>query len=126
MYMIFKCLITFILLHIPLIVLALPESSIRDLDCKARGGLVEYRNTDGTYTDCITDTLAIEYDFAYKWYECITQAGHYGLLNNLQPVCILILKKEDDLRYVSRSLVFVREYHRKPIVILYISEYELK
>jgi len=98
-----------------------PESFYRDRDCNSRfEGIPEFRNTDGTYTDCLTPDLAIEYDFAPKWYECISQAGHYGLLNSRQPVCVLIFKSDRDVKYLIRGINFVTEYHRKPIPIMVI------
>lgn len=39
---------------------------------------MEYRLSDNTRVDCMTDTLAVEFDFANKWAECIGQALYYG------------------------------------------------
>ena len=57
-------------------------------------GTVEFRNSDGTRTDCLDGNYSIEYDFSYKWYECLTQAMHYSVLNSNLPQCVLILKKK--------------------------------
>lgn len=39
---------------------------------------MEYRLSDNTRVDCMTDTLAVEFDLANKWAECIGQALYYG------------------------------------------------
>lgn len=39
--------------------------------CKAHKGKLEARLDDGTRVDCLTPTLAVEFDFAPKWHECI-------------------------------------------------------
>lgn len=96
------------------------ESYYRDRDCNDRQGIAESRNTDGTYTDCLTPDLAIEYDFANKWYECISQAGHYAILTDRQGACVLIYKSDNDIRYLIRATRFTTEYMRKPIPILVI------
>lgn len=99
------------------------ESFYRDLDCGARGGVSEFRNIDGTYTDCLTEHTSIEYDFAHKWYECLSQAGHYGILNNNSPICVLILTKESDLRYIGRANAFSMWYFKRPITIYTMKAY---
>ncbi len=97
--------------------LAEPESYYRDLDCTDRSGKAEHRNSDGTYTDCLTDEIAIEYDFAPKWYECITQAGHYSIETGKLPVCVLIFRRDTDIKYLQRAIRFTSKYHKSPIAI---------
>ncbi len=71
--------------------------------CNARGGIMEYKLKDGTKVDCLTDTLAVEFDFANKWAECIGQALNYGKRTGKTPACVLITENpEKDIRYVKR------------------------
>jgi len=83
------------------------EAEYVDYYCK---GTVEYRNSDKTRTDCYTKENSMEYDFAQKWYECIGQALHYARLNNNYPVCVLILEKDSDFKYLNRAKLVVRHY----------------
>ena len=57
--------------------LALSESDLVQRYCK--GMITEFTNPDGTRTDCISATHAIEVDFSSKWAEAIGQALHYSL-----------------------------------------------
>ena len=64
---------------------------------------MEYRLSDNTRVDCMTDTLAVEFDFANKWAECIGQALYYGRQTKKQPACVLIMENgEKDLKYLYR------------------------
>lgn len=64
---------------------------------------MEYRLNDKTRVDCLTDTLAVEFDFANKWAECIGQALYYGRQTNRQPACVLIMERgEKDMKYLKR------------------------
>lgn len=56
---------------------ALTEADLVDRYCA--GMIKEFPNPDGTRTDCISDTHAIEVDFSKKWAEAIGQALHYAL-----------------------------------------------
>ena len=66
-------------------------------------GILEYKNVDGTRTDCLMRGYAAEYDFADKWGECVGQALHYGRLNNKAPLCILIIEGKKDCKYIKRA-----------------------
>ena len=43
------------------------ESYYQDIHCDNLGGKAEYKLEDRTRIDCLTDTKAIEHDFAPKW-----------------------------------------------------------
>lgn len=60
--------------------------------------------------DCIQDNLAIEYDWSYKWAECIGQALEYARLTGLRAGCVLIFKSHHDNRYVEKILGNIRHY----------------
>ena len=81
--------------------------------CIQNNGITEYKLDDGTRVDCLTDKLAVEFDFAPKWHECIGQALYYGKKTKHIPACVLILEKEDDIRFLYRLKYTV--YSRKNI-----------
>lgn len=82
--------------------------------CNARGGQLEYRLNDKTRVDCLLPNMAVEFDFAPKWHECIGQALYYAQKTNRLPACVLILENgEKDLKYVKRLRYTV--YNKKKI-----------
>lgn len=90
------------------------EKEYQAVWCKAHNGLLEHRLNDKTRVDCLTDTLAVEVDFAPKWHECIGQALYYGRKTNRTPACVLIMENpEKDLRYLYRLRYTV--YDKKKI-----------
>lgn len=80
-----------------------PEKVYQAQWCNAHNGIMEYRLSDKTRVDCLTDTLAVEFDFANKWAECVGQSLYYGRQTNKQPACVLIIENgEKDLKYLYR------------------------
>ena len=67
-------------------------------------GKVEHRLPDGTRVDILTDDLAIEVDFARKWYEAIGQACHYSRLTNRKPGILLIVKNASEEKYAKATV----------------------
>lgn len=79
--------------------------------CNAHNGVMEYQLPDYTRVDCLTDTHAIEFDFAPKVYESIGQALYYSIMTNKKPGIVLILENSDtDSKYVKRLEKVVRLY----------------
>lgn len=71
--------------------------------CEKKGGVTEYMLNDKTRVDCLLPDLAVEFDFANKWAECIGQALYYGQMTDRQPACVLIMERgEKDLKYLKR------------------------
>jgi hypothetical protein len=74
--------------------------------CQQVNGIIEHRLADSTRVDCFVKKgdakIAMEFDFAHKWAECIGQAYHYGLMTDSMPVCALIMTKPDDVFYEKR------------------------
>lgn len=68
------------------------ESSYQHAWCLKHNGIEEFENTDKTRVDCLTDTHAIEFDFADKWAESIGQALHYSYMTRKKAKIILILE----------------------------------
>ena len=80
-----------------------PEAFYQNEWCKANNGVVEYELEDFTRVDCLTDSQAVEFDFANKWAECIGQSLYYGLMTDKEPVCALIMENPTvDERYLKR------------------------
>ena len=78
------------------------EKYYQDMHCEELKGKTEYRLEDKTRIDCLTDTKAIEYDFATKWAECAGQAIYYAQKMNLKPVCALIGTEKQFKKYKPR------------------------
>ena len=78
------------------------ESSYQHAYCSKIKGIEEYKLPDKTRVDCLTDTHAIEFDFANKWHEAIGQALHYGIMSGKKPKIVLIL----DNKYKKQQLVY--------------------
>lgn len=79
------------------------EATYQKAWCDKRGGVTEYVLNDKTRVDCLLPDMAVEFDFANKWAECIGQALYYGRQTNRQPACVLIMERgEKDLKYLYR------------------------
>jgi hypothetical protein len=66
-------------------------------------GELEYRLDDKTRVDILTDTMAIEVDYAKKWYEAVGQSSHYALKTGRQPGIVLILTSPKDEKYLEAA-----------------------
>lgn len=98
------------------------ESSYQHAYCSMHNGIEEYELSDKTRVDCLTDTHAIEFDFANKWAESIGQALHYGLMTGKKPKVVLIL----DSKYKDKQRVYYERIKKLGLVhnidIEYISD----
>lgn len=66
---------------------------------------------DLTRPDIVTETHAIEVDWAKKWKEAPTQAAYYGIQTGLKPGIILLVKnRETDMKYVYRCQLVASKY----------------
>lgn len=82
--------------------------------CNAKGGQMEYVLLDKARVDCLLPDMAVEFDFASKWAECIGQALYYGQKTNRTPACVLIVENPTkDFKYVKRLRYAV--YNKKKI-----------
>lgn len=80
-----------------------PEAMYQKKWCDSHGGIMEYRLSDKTRVDCLTYNLAVEFDFAHKWAECIGQSQYYSLKTKRQAACVLIMEHgEKDIKYLKR------------------------
>lgn len=98
------------------------ESSYQHAWCSAHHGVEEYENTDKTRVDCLTDTHAVEFDFANKYYEAVGQSLHYGIMTGKKPKVVLILDGKyfnEQMRYFERVKKIGKVYN---IDVEYISD----
>jgi len=70
------------------------------------GGIAEARTPDGSRCDILTDTEAIEVEWASKWEESIGQAVLYSIAFDREPVVLLLIKdpvaeRDDYLRCLA-------------------------
>lgn len=86
----------------------LPERVYQKMYCPQN--MREVRLYDGTRVDCLTDSFAIEFDFAPKWAEALGQALHYARMTGRQPAIFLILEHDSDMRYVQRLAPLCEKY----------------
>ena len=66
-------------------------------------GQVEYRLPDATRVDILTEDLAIEVDFAKKYYEAIGQACHYAEMTGRKPAILLIVREKYQEKYIKAA-----------------------
>lgn len=100
-----------------------PESYYQKKDCQKRGGIIEYKRRLGRI-DCLTNNLAIEYDFidGGKHYDCLGQALYYSAITGRQGVCSLIIENESYMKYLEIMRTSI-EYHKLNIKLHLIKNY---
>ncbi len=77
--------------------------------CAAHGGTPEYVLPDRTRVDCLTETHAIEFDFAKKWAEALGQALFYASWTNRRAAIVLIMGPKDE-HFMGRLRATVEHY----------------
>lgn len=88
-----------------------PEAYYQQQWCRERHGVLEYRLDDGARVDCVTETHAVEFDFAPKWAESIGQALYYGTRTGRKAGVVLIMEDgENDRKYLSRLRAVAGEH----------------
>lgn len=91
-----------------------PERVYQEYWCGMKEGITEYELQDKTRVDCLLPDMAVEFDFANKWSECIGQALYYGQRTGKTPACVLIMERgEKDIKYLRRLRYAV--YNKKKI-----------
>lgn len=75
------------------------ERDYQELIHAAMGGEMEV-SVPGGRVDILTDTFAIEIEFAHKWKNAIGQSLWYGLQTNVTPGIVLIKRERSDNKYV--------------------------
>ena len=78
--------------------------------CENRKGVVEAPLSYQTRCDCLTETHAIEFDFAKKWAEAIGQSLWYASQTGMKPGIVLIIERDKDQKYVDILLATIQFY----------------
>lgn len=118
MYKIIFCLLILFLNQSTYCAHRYPEKEYQIYWCNKAGGTVEYKNSDNTKVDCLTERYAIEFDFAEKWAESVGQALYYGLTTGKKSGIVLISENgEKDLQHIKRAQILSKKYKIKLWVI---------
>ena len=78
---------------------------------------------DGTRCDIVTETHAIEVDFADKWGEAIGQSLNYAFQSNKRAGILLILENPKDERHLIRVQSIINHFDL-PIDLMAIRAWE--
>jgi hypothetical protein len=78
-----------------------PEKWYQKDWCAAHKGQMEVVLPDGTRCDCLTDSLAIEFDFGINWGEAVGQSTYYALQTEKKT------GNSPDFRSVKRKEILV-------------------
>ncbi len=89
------------------------EKDYQNSWCSRHNGKTEVRLFDKTRIDCLTDSHAIEFDFANKWGESIGQSLYYAAVVHKKPGIVLIMDNESDDRYLQRVKTVANKYNIK-------------
>jgi len=81
------------------------ESYYQGIFATAVKGQREVVLSDQARVDIVTDTFAIEVDFADKWAESIGQSLYYGRMLNKKPGVLLVVNGTKEERYVKRLMM---------------------
>lgn len=88
---------------------AFPEFAYRDAWCAKNGGITEVVLSGGSRVDCLTETHAVEVEFARKWKESIGQALYYAKKTDRAPGIVLIKERPEDQKYLGRLIYTVKK-----------------
>ena len=80
------------------------EADYRNHICSAAGHRMEQTLPNGTRADCVSETHAIEVDFAHKWAEALGQSLNYAAETGKRPGIILVCKRGTEPRCLSWAL----------------------
>lgn len=87
-----------------------PEAFYLQQWCNEYNGIAEYVLDDRTRIDCLTETHAVEFDFAPKWAEAVGQSLHYGIKTGKLPGIVLIVEKPEHYKYYDRIKPLAEKY----------------
>ncbi|MCY4473444.1 MAG: hypothetical protein OXC07_11605 [Kistimonas sp.] len=89
---------------------AVNEAWYQQVWCDGIGGRTEAELDSGQRVDCLTETYAIEMDFAHKWTEAIGQSLQYALLTERKAGIVLILESAQDKRHLALARRVISHY----------------
>lgn len=85
------------------------EKEYQKVWCDKAGGVMEHVVSGGSRVDCLTDTHAVEVEFAPKWKESVGQALYYGKKTKRTPGILLILESKADNKYLGRLIYTIKK-----------------
>ncbi|MBR5304837.1 MAG: hypothetical protein IKU37_08445 [Candidatus Gastranaerophilales bacterium] len=88
-----------------------PEKYYQNMWCKEQNGRSEVKLIDNTRIDCLTQTHAVEFDFASKWAEAIGQSLHYSRMSGKNAGIVLIIEKNSDYKYFNKIKPLCEQYN---------------
>lgn len=91
-----------------------PERYYQQAWCANAHGRTEVVLSDRTRVDCLTDTHAIEFDFARKWSEAIGQSLGYAIETNKRAGIVLIVESNKEYKHWIK-LNSIIDYYKLPI-----------
>jgi len=100
-----------------------PEAHYQEIAAEKYSGQTEVVLPDGTRCDIVTETHAIEVDFADKWAEAIGQSLNYSFQLNKKAGILLILESSKDEKHLIRVQGII-EHYKLPIDVLAIRAWE--
>jgi len=86
-----------------------PEKWYQEKWCAGKGQ-TEYVLPDATRCDCLTETHAVEVDFADKWYESVGQSLFYSFQTGKRAGILLIIESDADRKYWLRLNSTIRHF----------------
>lgn len=93
------------------------EAHYQKIAAEKYNGEIEVSMPDRTRCDIITETHAIEVDFADKWGEAIGQSLNYAFQSNKKAGILLILENREDEKHLIRVQSII-EHFNLPIDVL--------
>jgi len=93
------------------------ESYYQKIAAEKYRGETEVSMPDGTRCDIVTETHAIEVDFADKWGEAIGQSLNYAFQSGKKAGILLILESPSDEKHLIRVNSII-EHFTLPIDVL--------
>jgi hypothetical protein len=87
------------------------EKDYQSAWCNSQNGKSEVVLKDKSRLDCLTETHAVEVEFAPKWKEAVGQALYYAIMTGGKPGIVLILEKPStESKYLQRLKVVADAY----------------
>ena len=93
------------------------EKHYQTIFCNDLDGIMEYRLSDKTRVDCLTNRYAIEIDFAKKWAEGVGQSLFYAEMTGKEPAVGLIIDMNSEEQYLQRLNLIADKYDIRVFII---------
>lgn len=90
-----------------------PEKYYQNKFAEIMKGRTELVLEDRTRVDILTDSFAIEVDFAYKWAESIGQSLYYAEMTGKKAGVLLLIDKRNDEKHIQKLMKLATKYNIK-------------